>query len=235
MKFGELLEFRKDLYFEGAVQIDWFYNQELAAKVAGNFVFHGKDYFGVEETALGGKKRIDTVGFVQALTAKLGDDSVKVPSLAIADYGTGKSHLAVTLGQLFSGPEYMPETYNKIIANIRTIDTEAAKEIEENCDGRNFVLVINGMRDFNLHSEILRAAQKSLNLYGFPDDNLRKLNRALETAEMFFSRNSKIAISLFEKAAEGYGWLEKGEKLESRIKEELLSNDEAFEIVNKVY
>lgn len=235
MKFGELLEFRKDLYFEGAVQIDWFYNQELAAKVAGNFVFHGKDYFGVEETALGGKKRIDTVGFVQALTAKLGDDSVKIPSLAIADYGTGKSHLAVTLGQLLSGPEYMPETYNKIIANIRTIDTEAAEEIEENCDGRNFVLVINGMRDFNLHSEILRAAQKSLNLYGFPDDNLRKLNRALETAEMFFSRNSKIANSLFEKAAEEYGWLEKGENLESRIKEELLSNDEAFEIVNKVY
>lgn len=235
MKFGELLEFRKDLYFEGAVQIDWFYDQKRAAKVAENFVFHGKDYFGVEETTSGGKKRIDTVGLVQALTAKLGDDSVKVPSLAIADYGTGKSHLAVTLGQLLSGPEYMPETYNKVISNIRTIDAEAAKEIEENCDGRNFVMMINGMRDFNLHSEILRAAQKSLNLYGLPDDNLRKLNRALETAEMFFNRNSRTSISLFEKAAGDYGWLEKGEKLESRIKEELLSNDEAFEIVNRVY
>ena len=42
MKFGELLEFRKDLYFEGAVQIDWFYDQSRAAKVAENFVFHGK-------------------------------------------------------------------------------------------------------------------------------------------------------------------------------------------------
>ena len=90
MKFGELLEFRKDLYFEGAVQIDWFYDQKRAAKVAENFVFHGKDYFGVEETLSGGKKRIDTISLVQALSSKLGDENVKVPSLAIADYGTGK-------------------------------------------------------------------------------------------------------------------------------------------------
>lgn len=235
MKLGDILEFRKDLYFEGAVQIDWFYNQNRAAKVAENFVFHGKNYFGVEETTSGGKKRIDTVGLVQALTAKLGEESVKVPSLAIADYGTGKSHLAVTLGQLFSGPDYMPETYTKILTNIRGIDETAAKEIEQNCDGCNFVMVINGMRDFNLHSEILRAAQKSLALYGLPDDNLKKLNRALETAEMFFDRNSKKSIGIFETAAKEYGWSEKGECLEKKIKNELLSNEEAFEIVNKAY
>ena len=90
MRFGDLLEFRKDLYFEGAVQIDWFYDPVRAAKVAENFVFHGKDYFGVEEVSSGGRKRIDTVSLVQALTTKLTDESVKVPSLAIADYGTGK-------------------------------------------------------------------------------------------------------------------------------------------------
>ena len=235
MKFGELLEFRKDLYFEGAVQIDWFYDQSRAAKVAENFVFHGKSYFGVEETNFGGKKRIDTVSLVQALSGKLTEETVKVPSLAIADYGTGKSHLAVTLGQLFSGPEYMPETFEKVLSNIQTIDAEAATEIRNNCDGNNFVMVINGMRDFNLHSEILRAAQKSLKLYGLPDDSLRKLNRALETAELFFSRNAKTSISVFEKIAENYGWMEKGERLEARIRDELLSNEEAFDIVNKVY
>lgn len=235
MKFGELLEFRKDLYFEGAVQIDWFYDQVRAAKVAENFVFHGKDYFGFEETTLGGKKRIDTVGLVQSLTSKLGDENVKVPFLAIADYGTGKSHLAVTLGQLFSGPKYMPETFSKVLSNIRSIDENAADEINRNCDGRNFVMVINGMRDFNLHSEILRAAQRSLALYGLPDDNLRKLNRALETAEMFFERNSQNFIGIFESAAKEIGWKETGERLVHKIKSELLSNEEAFEIVNKAY
>ncbi len=64
-------------------------------------------------------------------------------------------------------------------------------------DERNFVMVINGMRDFNLHSEILKTAQKSLKLYKLPDDGLRKLNRALETAETFFIRNANSSISLF--------------------------------------
>ena len=41
MELGKILEFRRDLYFEGAVQADWFYSQEKAAKVAENFVFHG--------------------------------------------------------------------------------------------------------------------------------------------------------------------------------------------------
>ena len=41
MKLGNVIEFRKDLYFDGAVQADWFYDQKKAAKVAENFVFHG--------------------------------------------------------------------------------------------------------------------------------------------------------------------------------------------------
>ena len=235
MRFKDLLEFKKDLYFEGAVQIDWFYDKVRSAKVAENFVFHGKDYFGTEETISLGKKRIDTISLVKELTNKLNDDNVKVPSLAIADYGTGKSHLAVTLAQLFSGREYMPETFDKVLNNINSIDEFAAKEISNNCDGRNFVMVINGMRDFNLHSEILRAAKKSLELYGLEDDRLRKLNRALETAEMFFERNINSSIEIFEKVAKCIGWVEKGEQLKNKIKNEILLNDEAFEIVNRVY
>ena len=235
MKYSELIGFRKELYFEGAVQIDWFYNQSKSAKVAENFVFHGKDYFGVDSSVLGGKKRIDTISLVQALSSKLNDDSIKIPSLAIADYGTGKSHLAVTIAQLFSGPDYMPETFNKIINNIETIDKEAANSIRSYCDSRNFVIVLNGMRDFNLHSEILKATQKSLNIYGLSDEKLKKINRAYETAEMFFERNIKSSIEIFENSAEKIGWSEKGSNLVKRLKAELLSNEEAFNIINLAY
>ena len=61
MELGKILEFRKDLYFEGAVQADWFYSKEKAAKVAENFVFHGKQYFGADDQGNGGKRRIDTI------------------------------------------------------------------------------------------------------------------------------------------------------------------------------
>lgn len=235
MELGNILEFRKDLYFEGAVQIDWFYNPDKASKVAENFVFHGSQYFGVEEQGCGNKKRIDTISLTEQLASKLNDDRANALSLAIADYGTGKSHLAVTLAQIFSGPEYMPKTYEKIISNISIIDKEAAGRIKVLSEDRNFVMAINGMRDFNLHAEVLKAAQKSLKLYGLSDDNLIKLNRALETAEIFFNRNSQTSISLFEAIAEKKGWLEKGQKLLDKISNSLMVDDEAFDIVNKAY
>jgi len=235
MELGKILGFRKDLYFEGAVQADWFYAPERAAKVAENFVFHGKQYFGAEDQAIGSKKRIDTISLVEELAAKMVVDHSNALTLAIADYGTGKSHFAVTLGQIFSGEEYMPETYNKVLENIADIDKEAAARIRSITDERNFVIVINGMRDFNLHSEILKAAQKSLKLYGLPDDGLKKLNRALETAEIFFDRNMVTSITLFEEKAKNLGWSELGEHLREKIRENLMTDDTAFEIVNAVY
>ncbi|MBP1566669.1 MAG: hypothetical protein J6A58_13065 [Oscillospiraceae bacterium] len=236
MKLNNLLEFRKDLYFEGAVQADWFYSPEKASKVSENFVFHGKQYFGIEDQGIGNRKRIDTISLVEELLSKLNDDRSNALSLAVADYGTGKSHLAVTLAQIFSGSDYMPVTYNRIIDNISNIDEEAGKKIGSLSRSRNFVMVINGMRDFNLHSEILKAAQKSLKLYGLSDDFLRKINRAIETAEVFFERNYKNAIDLFKKYAMLKEWrFSSDDDLVNQIKEKLMTNDEAFEIVNSVY
>ncbi len=235
MELGKILEFRKDLYFEGAVQADWFYSQERAAKVAENFVFHGNQYFGLEDQGVGSKKKIDTISLVEELSTKLNDERSNALSLAIADYGTGKSHLAVTLAQIFSGPDYMQETYKKILENIKSIDEEAAVRIKMQTSGRNFVMVINGMKDFNLHSEILKAAQRSLKLYGLPDDSLRKLNRAIETAQIFFDRNASTSIALFEEAANSRGWTIKGDNLITKIRDNIMTDDTAFDIVNDVY
>ena len=234
MKLNEILEFRKDLFFEGAVQADWFYSPEKAAKVAVNFVFHGKNYFGVDSNS-SGKKRIDTITLTEFFAENLVSEHPNPLSLAIADYGTGKSHLAVTLAQLLSGPNYMPDVYSGILKNIESIDKESAERIKANTDGRNLVLVINGMRDFNLHAEILKAAQKSLALYGLSDEPLRKLNRALETANNFLLRNSKQFSLLFEESAAKAHWPQKGDSLITRLSNELMSSDEAFEIVDTVY
>lgn len=233
MKLGDVLCFRSDLYFEGAVQADWFYLPEKSSKVSENFVFHGKQYFGIDDGS--SKKRIDTISLVEALSAKMHDENSNPLTLAIADYGTGKSHFAVTLGQLFSGRNYMPATFDKILNNISTIDKDAANKIRNNCDERNFVMVINGMKDFNLHAEILKAAQKSLKLYGLKDDGLKKLNRSFETADNFFTRNGKTFLDAFENQAQRIGWALKGDALLAKIKDDLMTSDEAFEIVNEVY
>ena len=231
MRLGEIIEFRKDLYFEGAVQADWFYDYQKAAKVAENFVFHSKNYFGVEAR----KGSIDTVSLVKALASKFGKESENPRTLAIADYGTGKSHLAVTLAVLFSGPKFMPETYSRVLKNIKMIDPESSAQISALCQDRNLVIMLNGIRDFNLHSEILKATQRSLRLYGVDDKELRKLNHTIDTASRFFDLNAAAHTEKFEKAAILRGWHERGDELLSKLSEGIGSNDDAFEIINDVY
>lgn len=233
MKLSELLEFRKDLYFEGAVQIDWFYNQEKSKKVAENFVFHGSEYFGIENK--GQNKRIDTIALTKEIAEKVNTGTSNPLSLAIADYGTGKSHLAVTLAQLLSGNGYMPNSFVKIIDNISKVEAESAKKISSLCDKKNLVIVINGMRDFNLHSELLKAAEKSLTLYNVSDAKLRKINRSVETAEMFIVRNATTFSKSFESQAAKYNWKETGKELTDKLLNELLVNEEAYNIINNVY
>jgi 4-hydroxybutyrate CoA-transferase len=50
MKYADLVTFRDDLLFNGAVQIGWFeHDIALAEKAAKHYVFHGPDYHGVSE------------------------------------------------------------------------------------------------------------------------------------------------------------------------------------------
>ncbi len=129
----------------------------------------------------------------------------------------------------------MPNVYDKVLENIKAIDSEVADKINDKFNGRNFVMVINGMRDFNLHAEILKAAKRSLQLYGLSDECLKKLNRAIETAQIFFERNIDNLINIFEEKASENGWTEKGDSLKNKIKDNLMTDEVAFDIVNEVY
>ena len=48
MKYQDAIKFRKDLLFNGAVQVGWLESDPLMAeKVSKHYVFHGPDYHGV--------------------------------------------------------------------------------------------------------------------------------------------------------------------------------------------
>ena len=172
---------------------------------------------------------------MQEISEKVNNDYNSNPlSLAIATYGTGKSHLAVTMAELFSGPDYDSDTYNSIIQNISCLDANKAREIKQNTQKRNLVLTINGMRDINLNAEILKVAQKTLLLHGCSTENLKKINRALETASRFFERNCK-SIELFEEHALEFGFSQKGTDLIELIRTTLFQEEATFNLVNAVY
>ena len=60
----DILSFRYDLYFDGAVQADWFYDPKKAAKVASSYVFHGPKTHAVEKNQAG-MNLIDTASFAR--------------------------------------------------------------------------------------------------------------------------------------------------------------------------
>jgi hypothetical protein len=117
MKLVDIVSFRKDLLFNGAVQLSWFEKDRLQAeKAAEHFVFHGPDYHGVSEADIESSSHqlVDTASFTLEILERITGKVVDEPfSLAIAGYGTGKSHLAITLATLLSNPKH--EVASKIL------------------------------------------------------------------------------------------------------------------------
>lgn len=235
MNIGEIIKFNEGIFFNGAVQADWFYSKEKADLVATNYVFHGKKYFGQGEIAREDQHIVDTITFTQELVEKVYDDNEGVNpfTLAIAGYGSGKSHLAVTLAQLLSGTD---ETCKKsILSNIEKHDSKASSEIASKLKQKNFVLTINGMNDFNLNYEILKCAKRSLDLYGLDDEILLSISSACETAKKFAERYFNKNVEAFENAAEKHHVSFRGEELYQFIQNELGYDDSIYDIVNEVY
>lgn len=236
MQFTELVTFRNDLYFEGAVQADWFYNPIQSSKVASSFVFHGPKTHAVSLDESSYKNLIDTASFAELLADKLtsSDEKTNPFMLAIAGYGTGKSHLAVALSELYSGKDFHPDVYKKIVQNIARADKEIGNRIVEKTKKKNLVLTLNGMNNFDLHYELLRTSQKALKLYNVSDEVIRSLDQAHETALLFLQKNFGVMQEKFELAAAKREINLVGTELYSYIQTNC-NSEKCFELINEVY
>lgn len=92
---------------------------------------------------------MDTCSYAKLISDKLNSENGNPLMLTIAGYGTGKSHMAVTLGKLFENKD--PDIVNRILSNMRSADKVIAEQIKTDNDKKNLVLVLNGMKDFNLN------------------------------------------------------------------------------------
>ena len=231
----DIVQFNRDNYYNGAVQTEWFYDKTKVDGIAKSYVFHGPRYYGVstKDIVAGNHKLLDTASFAQIITNKLYDENLTNNFvLTIAGYGAGKSHLAVTLGTLFSDNA---ETGKAVIGNISSIDKSIAEDITKKSIKKNLVIALNGMANFNLDSEILKCVRLALMQNGFSDDVLRSLTKTYDVARYFISGNFDNNIERFENAAKSQGVTFSG----ARLKEFLLNNIEsdncAVEIVNSVF
>src|SRR5271166_7023453 len=127
----ELISFRSDKLFNGAVNVDWFGTDETRAKSASEaFVFHGPKYHGVSQADVGvehGHQLLDTASFALSIVRRCYGIEDQPFTLAIAGYGTGKSHLAVSLASLLRDPQ--GATANNLLRAIEAADQAIGADI----------------------------------------------------------------------------------------------------------
>lgn len=232
-KIKDILSLKKDVVFGGAVQTDWYYDKEKAKTISENFIFHGPTFFGVTEDDIEYKshKLMDTCSYADLIANKLYEEDGNPIALTIAGYGTGKSHLAVTLGQLFSSNQD-DLAYNKIIRNIYSADNKIAENIKSKTTKPNLVIVLNGMKDFNLNYEILNTAKKVLKSYGYGEEIFSEYTKAYNIAQLFLERNFDNFEKEFKDSAKKIGITI------TNLKNYLLENiykDDVFDCINEVY
>lgn len=237
-KIGELIQFNREAFFDGAIQADWFYNVEKRDKVADSYIFHGPKYFGVNESDISTSKHklIDTISFANKIAEKIAYDSDSSRFvLSIAGYGAGKSHLSVTMGSLFSGDNR--QLQEQIINKIENIDKPLANSIRGALIKPNLVIVLNGMKDFNLNYEILKNLRLALKLHNVEDDFLKEMTQAYNIARVFIENTFSAFESLYIKYSNDYKKysMYKGEILKKSLIENLEQDIDAFNIINEVY
>jgi len=236
MQLSDLVSFRRDLLFQGAVQIGWFETDQVQSeKAAKHFVFHGPDYHGVSELDLGepGDHRlIDTASFTLDILEHLKDGGLRDEPflMAIAGWGMGKSHLGLTLAQMLS--DSAGEIAKNIIENIYAADRSIGERIElllYETKKPYLVVAINGMQDFDLVSEITRQVLLNLTKRGLNTAPLEDLKPRFKTAQNFTKAFFNSLTSDFQEA---FGL----NCTEADIIQRLIHQDElAFKVVNDIY
>ena len=83
-KIADILRFRDEQFFDGAVQLDWFYEPDKKAIASSSFVFHGPEYYAVSRDDIRvslSLELVDTCSFAQMLAHRVYRDGEDTPRI----------------------------------------------------------------------------------------------------------------------------------------------------------
>ncbi|HMN13426.1 MAG TPA: hypothetical protein PKD55_13980 [Bellilinea sp.] len=239
MLLGDLVGFKSDRFFEGAVQLRWVEERtERAADAAENFVFHGPRYHGVcqdeADRVSSAYKLKDTATLLMEFVESLDCDAstnVNPFTLIVAGYGSGKSHFALTLAKLLMAPNELLAC--KIMYSIRSADEEIGERVEELLEKikkPSLVVSLDGMSNFHLGSELSRAVLRQLKLNNLDLGPILELSPRFGYAQDFVKRNYEIRKDDFDRDS----------ILQGRDKDVICNalqenNDEVYQAVDDIY
>ena len=165
----DIVKFQSDRLFQGAVSIDWFLTDKEKRELAAlSFVFHGPQYHGVTQADVGsthGHHLQDTATFARAVIRSCFELEDQPFTLAIAGYGTGKSHLALTLATLLNDPT--GDGADSILANLEASDASIGSEVRSLLKAQSkppLIVTLNGVQNFDLTSEFAKQVVDQVKL-----------------------------------------------------------------------
>lgn len=180
-RLHDIVRFRGDRLFNGAVNIGWFGTDDSRTRAAAEaFVFHGPAYHGVSQDDVGishGHRLQDTASFALSLVRRCYGLEDQPFTLAIAGYGTGKSHLGLTLASLLRSPQ--GDIARVVLSGLDSADKAIGAEIRAIMDEAMqpcLVIALNGMQSFDLTNEVTRQILQQVKAAGLdprPIDELR--------------------------------------------------------------
>ncbi|BAU58043.1 hypothetical protein HH1059_13340 [Halorhodospira halochloris] len=213
MRVGELVSFNDEDFFEGAVQLSWVYkNPAKAREAASAFVFHGPRYHGADDAAQEGleeqhrlKDSASVVNdLVESILAGRRGEERNPFWLAVAGYGSGKSHLASAIATLLEDPR--ASSAQQVVANVARADEQIGSALSTGVEQLNkpaLVICLDGMAGFHLGDALTQAVYTRLDQHGVDAGAIRDLSPRFQIAEQFVERNYAIRQEAFAQRLPG--------------------------------
>ncbi|MDM8542783.1 hypothetical protein QUF90_17040 [Desulfococcaceae bacterium HSG9] len=138
---------------------------------------------------------IDTAGF----THEIIEVANKTPfALSIAGWGAGKSHLVLTLANLLSKRDQ--NVADSVLSNMASAAPDIAEAVRNKVSQWErpvLVIPINGMKDFDLASELNRQMLIQLRTLGMDTSLIEDLTPRFKIAATFAERNFDLRYQDF--------------------------------------
>jgi hypothetical protein len=141
---------------------------------------------------------MDTASFARAVVRRSYGQEDQPFTLAIAGYGTGKSHLGLTLATLLTDPNGAAAA--RVLSALEAADEAIGSEVRALLNEAKqpcLVLALNGMQSFDLTAEITQQIARDLKARGLdtkPLDDLRP--RFAQAASLIRMANKEVVKEL---------------------------------------
>lgn len=229
-KIKDYIEFRADKLFNGAVDISWFTSDleknHLASKA---YIFHGPKYHAAKQdefASISSHKLIDSVSFVKKIVQTAEDKKNFI--LAIAGYGTGKSHLGLTIANLLNRTKKSEqEILNALSCADRTLYSEIFDYLASDTQP-SLVITLNGMQNFALANEIIKQASFIISSHGYSTKPLEDLRPRFQNALNLLEVSNDEVKSKVLKATNLKSYKNLVDKLKSK-------DEDIYKIVSSVF